>query len=267
MALQMMRKTYEDATAVLVLDSWLSSCEITPGSDVEPLVRIFVSHWNRRLWTFQEGALAKKLYFQFLNATYDLDHGMRQVNSINEFVLEHTLKPTLNAQYLSLRGFQLSSENLSLEGKTLSIFRATRYRSTSVAADEALCLAGIFGFDTAEIATIRHPDKEAEQSLRMQQFWRMVRTVPAELLFYEGEVLEFKGFRWAPRTLLRSKFNMMAVEDWNPATNVATANKVRGASPSPLGLSVQRPGFRFNPRGGSLANELYVVDERGYGSC
>lgn len=261
-ALQMMGKTYEDAAAVLVLDSWLSSCKIIPGFDVEPLVRIFVSHWNRRLWTFQEGVLAKKLYFHFLNATYDLDHGMKHVNSINELVLDHTLKPSLNAQYLSLRGFQLYGENLSLEGKMLSIFRTTRYRSTSVAADEALCLAGIFGFDTAKIAVIRHPDEEVEQSLRMQQFWRMVRTVPAELLFYEGEVLEFKGFRWAPRTLLRSKFNMMAMEDWNPATNIATANKVLGASPSAEGLSVQRPGFILNPRGGSLAAELYVVDER-----
>ena len=44
-----MRKIYEDVVAILVLDSWLSSCDITLKFDVEPLVRIFVSHWNRRL--------------------------------------------------------------------------------------------------------------------------------------------------------------------------------------------------------------------------
>jgi hypothetical protein len=66
-ALQKMRQTYKDATAVLVLvlDSWLLSCEVSRKPETETLMRIFNSPWNRRLWTFQGGALPKSRMFQF----------------------------------------------------------------------------------------------------------------------------------------------------------------------------------------------------------
>jgi hypothetical protein len=95
---------------------------------------------------------------------------MKQVNSTNELVLNHTLKSSLNAQYLSLRDFQLYDENLFMKEKMLSIFRVIRYRLTSVAANETLCLACIFDFDTSKIAIIQYLNKEVEQNLRMQQF-------------------------------------------------------------------------------------------------
>ena len=65
-AIERMRETYEDAEAVLVLDSWLLSSRIDSRPKEEILTQIFASHWNRRLWTFQEGALAKKVVLPIL---------------------------------------------------------------------------------------------------------------------------------------------------------------------------------------------------------
>src|SRR6185437_12822246 len=59
-----MRHTYQAASAVLVLDSWLQGIPYTaPVSD--RCARLHQSSWIRRLWTFQEGFLAQELYYQF----------------------------------------------------------------------------------------------------------------------------------------------------------------------------------------------------------
>jgi hypothetical protein len=68
LAVGVMRRTYEDAYAVLVLDSWLQSLAIKGLSDTEILLRIVCSAWNSRPWTLQEGALANTLFFQFADA-------------------------------------------------------------------------------------------------------------------------------------------------------------------------------------------------------
>ena len=49
LAMQLMRNTYEDATAVLVLDVWLLSSISIGQSDTEKLMRIFCCIWNTRL--------------------------------------------------------------------------------------------------------------------------------------------------------------------------------------------------------------------------
>jgi len=59
-----MRRTYESARKVLVLDSELEVASIDTSPE-ELLMRISCCGWMRRLWTLQEGALAKELFFQF----------------------------------------------------------------------------------------------------------------------------------------------------------------------------------------------------------
>ena len=76
-AIAKMQSTYEDATVVLVLDSWLRSQPISALDDVEICARILCSPWVRRLWTLQEGFLAKSqaLVFQFEDKSYNFDRG------------------------------------------------------------------------------------------------------------------------------------------------------------------------------------------------
>jgi hypothetical protein len=59
-----MRKTYENAAKVLVLDSELEAASAKAHAE-EVLIRITCSGWMRRLWTLQEGALTRILLFQF----------------------------------------------------------------------------------------------------------------------------------------------------------------------------------------------------------
>ena len=73
MALERMAATYENADKVLVLDFTLEKAPL-PGEEIgkdtmeECLLRILAAPWMRRMWTFQEGLLAKRLLFNFSTA-------------------------------------------------------------------------------------------------------------------------------------------------------------------------------------------------------
>ncbi len=56
-ALLQMKRTYHDATIVLVLDASLQLCDSSPSNPEEMCARISSSGWTRRLWTLQEGTL------------------------------------------------------------------------------------------------------------------------------------------------------------------------------------------------------------------
>lgn len=71
MAITRMSRTYRDADKVLVLD--LSLRRVSLSSPLECIMHIRVSPWATRLWTFQEGVLAKQVYFRFSNAAVTPD--------------------------------------------------------------------------------------------------------------------------------------------------------------------------------------------------
>lgn len=52
-------------TESLILDSYLLSQDLENMSSDEVVARIMSSPWNRRMWTLQEGTLARTLVFQF----------------------------------------------------------------------------------------------------------------------------------------------------------------------------------------------------------
>ena len=56
-ALLQMKRTYRDATMVLVLDASLQLCDSDPSTPEEMCARISSCGWTRRLWTLQEGTL------------------------------------------------------------------------------------------------------------------------------------------------------------------------------------------------------------------
>jgi hypothetical protein len=56
-----MRLIYSEASAVLVLDAWMQKVPLTTPAS-ERSIRFYTSSWLRRLWTFQEGILNKKVF-------------------------------------------------------------------------------------------------------------------------------------------------------------------------------------------------------------
>lgn len=57
----MMRQIYEQAKSVLIIDAQLAEIDPRPLDCVEICARVVFSPWMRRLWTLQEGAVARKL--------------------------------------------------------------------------------------------------------------------------------------------------------------------------------------------------------------
>lgn len=65
-AIGLMAQTYRDAAAVLVIDSGIRATSSSAARE-EKLLHVLASGWMQRLWTLQEGLLALKLIFEFLD--------------------------------------------------------------------------------------------------------------------------------------------------------------------------------------------------------
>lgn len=63
-AIRKMHEMYKHAESVLLLDRSLQECS-GKASPTECLIRIAMSSWSSRLWTLQEAALARNIYFDF----------------------------------------------------------------------------------------------------------------------------------------------------------------------------------------------------------
>ncbi|KAF3920252.1 hypothetical protein AA313_de0207748 [Arthrobotrys entomopaga] len=204
MAIGLMRQTYEEAAAVLVLDSWLFGTSSLGKSDAELLLQIFCSSWTKRLWTYQEGALAKLLYFQFSDNYYNVDEAMERLLETADDIMNCTLLPSLLELHHQIRRFK--SLEFTIAHQLPAIAAALNDRRTSVPSDEALCLGTLLNLDTLELA-------KADPETRMAKFWRMLPKVPETVLFEGGETFDTDGLRWAPKTFLQPKSDHRGIKD------------------------------------------------------
>lgn len=69
-AINQMNDTYVNAYQVLVLDAELQSLDALDMT--EAFMQISLSGWMRRLWTLNEGVLARRLHVKFKNDIFDL---------------------------------------------------------------------------------------------------------------------------------------------------------------------------------------------------
>jgi hypothetical protein len=119
------------------------------------------------------------------------------------------------------------------------------HRTVTVASDEGLCLSTLLSLDVAYIAGVQDRDE------RMARVWReiarVVGGIPPRVIFYEDNTIPLPGWRWAPRSLLGSAF-----PSWIDLNTKATRFgnfEIEGfAQPTELGLRVQFPGARLEPR-------------------
>ncbi|KAK0215648.1 hypothetical protein IW262DRAFT_1320923 [Armillaria fumosa] len=214
-AIQLLGKTFREATAVLVLDRELEIVQSATAPFLELGLRILCSGWMKRLWTLQEATLANeahgidKLYFQmqdgpFLYQKYDRDR--KALNKLAERTTEiQAEERTLlyeNGMILLL-GEQIPSVRAMREmRKGWSPFRvihsATERRSTSKFEDVPVCIASLLGKDVNTIVST----SDAEQ--RMANFYMLMREVPIGVLWCDNaEKLVKRPFRWAPKSIAR----------------------------------------------------------------
>lgn len=255
-AMTKMRETYEKSEHVLVLDSWLYTYAHRQMTDVEKLMRIFSSGWTTRLWTYQEGALGERTSFQLLDEIYEIDRAIEHIQHSNDWPVVFALEGPLVIQYHSLRGFRHlkpeRAEKIKFLGTALSL------RTTSVAADETLCLSALMGFDVQEILDVQNPipgQPDALVHARMKKFWSMFDEIPLAMIRFEGPTLKGSGWAWAPSTLLLSKDRPLESYKCFLTPNSEPALRTN------KGLIVPLEGLKFHSNV-PLGLEFYVEDEQ-----
>jgi hypothetical protein len=253
-AMGMMRRTYEEADHVLVLESSLRSCDTESSDLIEIGVRIFTSPWLRRLWCLQEGALAKRLWFQFQDRPVDLAEIFGKSRAVyhSRNISQMELVFNMSAIWRSLRLFEKDPQVTTI---TLQkVVRALQYRGVSVASDEPICLVNLFDIDAKIL--------NEQDGSPMSRFWHTlcgIRLVPRTILFFKGPKLEDEGFRWAPSTLLGAGHLLPDYQE--PA--VLDKNGLRLHFP---GVVIHRPVFDIitlimNKRQ-ALPDVWYLLDQR-----
>ncbi|KAK7691153.1 hypothetical protein QCA50_006256 [Cerrena zonata] len=191
-AIGLMGKTYEEASAVLVLDAGVRSCSTQAPLEIK-LLRIVTSSWMQRLWTLQEAVLAGKLYFEFSDGIAEIVELLPDLEGLTD-VVKYSLAAEVNR--LLKRRELPRYVRLGRPGFGFGdVARALSWRTTSRLEDETLAVASLLDVDAGELVDL--PPEE-----RMMTLLLRLKNLPSNILFVAGNKLSKEGFRWAPDTLM-----------------------------------------------------------------
>lgn len=244
-AIRLMKRTYQSAARVLVLDSVLQWIPVPP-SHQELLLRIVTGKWYRRLWTFQECALASELCFACSNGIINDE---RLIESMHKCSLSDPLGPARAASCLDR-----DSEGAYLRSRTVYkhtrdpferrellrsnsdllafLFDSFADRKTTKVNDESICIATLMDFQIDDIL-------EADGDQKMKLFYSKCDSIPPGVLFHDGPRIQDPGFRWAPRSFLR--------ESTFRNRNIAGIGEIACPRDNILGLKVPYRIFMLKP--------------------
>lgn len=225
--IRQMASIYKGASAVLVLSSTIQKIRTT-DSDAERGLALYLANWNRRLWTFQEGMLAKKILLQFSDQA--IDHGKVEYPEVRTSIARgHCVTFPRSASigtmsefvilrdFLRDRLFEQMGPIFARMGPLASAISAIQFRSTSKRSDETICLGTLLRLKIERLQgaeeDIREeyrqkgihltevPDHDIAER-RMEIFLSMVRVFPRDIIFNSHRRLAKEGFRWAPASFL-----------------------------------------------------------------
>ncbi|KAI0663604.1 hypothetical protein C8Q70DRAFT_1050267 [Cubamyces menziesii] len=226
-AIQLLGKTYHEATAVLVLDRELEIVNAASAPFFEVGLRILCSGWVKRLWTLQEATLAseahgeEKIYFQMgdgplLYQKYDRDRPAthtvpndtdpREVRAEEHVLIcDDWLMILLGERLPSVRAMRTMRKDWS---PFYIVCSAIKHRTTSKAEDVPLCVGSLLGLD---ISTIAHAPDGAH---RLKAFYVLMRVIPYSVLWVEDvDKLGIAPFRWAPVSITVFPFSTTILPD------------------------------------------------------
>ncbi len=262
-AINSMKSIYEGACKVLVIDSVFGQASVQETDVVELAMRVRVSTWGRRLWTFHEACLAQRLYYQYqdkaltflelrnitLERQFGEDEEWRRlcgdrrdtflsassvpIDLYEVFHRKKRINPVEDEALSWIQNQEGHLERLSEEPlfrRLSELTNCLRYRWTSWLEDETICLSGLLGLEVEQVTSITKSDSVKTQECRMQQFLGSLDEVPADVLFLQKPRLKQKGVGWMPNSFLGNPFNMM-VKGFEKGT------------PTKEGLLVHLPGM------------------------
>jgi hypothetical protein len=204
---------YTHAARVLVLDYGLQQVDESNG--LEPLLRINLSNWARRLWTLQEGTLCDKLFFRFAHGVIldsaEIERRFKAADK-NLHLSWVDCAQIFNPTIRSLANRQHEREHI-----VAHVWQAVQWRGCERPEDETVCLATLMEMDQSSLLELKNdqkvidtPDERKKEELlgqRMCSFLSLVDEkygIPSGFLFVPGPKLDAEGYRWAPRTWMAS---------------------------------------------------------------
>lgn len=244
LAIQYMRKTYSEADKVLVLEKYLRSHPAEPMSAFERVARIFCSSWTLRLWTFQEGVLARSLFIQFADTALEF---YKAFLAMIHDEGPHFERHSFSGFYTEIRSRRPMTGSAAPFEDLQELVVALKERSTTVSGDEVLCLGTMMDLDMEKLM-------EVEPEARMKRFWSLQSADTANLIFWTGRRLTGRGYRWAPASFVNQ------VLDFLPGGTDPMIQPM--AHRSVLGLMVKYPGVVLGTfQDACIARRFWVRDE------
>lgn len=186
-AIHQMSSTYSNASVTVVLDAVIRKCSIKRPLE-EIVVRILSSTWMRRIWTLQEGLLAKNLIFFLEDYLLRRDELLSNIfqNGISGAI---TATGVIELVAFSLKSYVAKPANLA------HLLHLLSYRTSSRLDDETIAISPLLHIDVKRLTPYSGERRAVE-------FWKCLKTIPAEIIFLNGDRITTWGYRWAPRRLV-----------------------------------------------------------------
>jgi hypothetical protein len=186
-ALTTLGQVYRQAHHVLVIDRHLVQVGLEP---YERQLQLRSSEWIGRLWTFQEGRLAKNLCIQFKDGAVPASELLQTRLDIGEIGMR-AIFCDFETDCRKPLEYILTNDD---DGKhrLFDLAPALAFRSVTDPNDEPICIATLLGLDFDRF--------QSEPS--MMDIYQSLTELPRHVLFLSGPRLRVPGFRWAPSTFM-----------------------------------------------------------------
>ncbi|KAK4447247.1 hypothetical protein QBC34DRAFT_450366 [Podospora aff. communis PSN243] len=195
LAIEDIRRVYELADKVLVLDEELLASQISGSTHEETLMRINLSGWMRRLWTLHEQVRSNEIHFQFADGTYAANRFLEHFDNEARACQGHENLAFRNVVAARAIGIfrHVSCLKLEVDGPTrmARLWNLLRWRHLSWASDETVCMANMLGVSPETVKGLL----AIPTGLRMPRFLDLFTVYPSALLFLQVPRLKRDGWR------------------------------------------------------------------------
>ncbi|KAI0644055.1 hypothetical protein C8Q79DRAFT_1011865 [Trametes meyenii] len=204
-AIKLMAQTYRDATKVLVIDECIRTLASENKPWEENLFRIATSAWVRRVWTLQEGLLARALCFEFAEGPVDIEARLGIKPSADGMAKEvKWMKPWVTwalVHCVPLLAFRVSHRDIGISSDIPlnEVVTLLHLRKTSKAEDELIAVSSLLPVNVDTLLSIRGTLDVAQH--RMKAFLLHIRVVSKDLPIQVSPRLTLPHYTWAPRAL------------------------------------------------------------------
>ncbi|KAK5660584.1 hypothetical protein OQA88_13142, partial [Cercophora sp. LCS_1] len=196
-AIKLMNQTYRNAAGVILLDQGLRSLS-SSRSDLEIAWSVFASGWFGRVWTYQEGYLARWVEMELHDGTVNLYDLIQRLYRLcyerpqgNPF--PSVFVPPLLAMLQKARPLDSRSHKRPRSRQLVDLFNALTRRQTSRPTDQFLVIGLLLGVDVG-------PGMALDGEERWKDLYLRIGKMPWTVVFDERPKMATHPFCWAPST-------------------------------------------------------------------